>query len=245
MGAAIASGAVTKGVVAAESVVLSHLKTGLTMPQGVRLTRSNVEAVTGADLIVVAVKPWLLQEVLTELAPCIDPQRQTLISVVAGATFDTMSEWLGEHTPAMFRVIPNTAISVGRSVTFVAERGADEQQRAVVDAVFSALGVVYHIDEEQMGVATALASCGIAYALRYIEASMNAGVEAGIEPRMALDVVIETVRGAVEVLRSSGQQPNAEIARVTTPGGITLRGLEAMEQGGFSKAVAEGIKASK
>ena len=67
----------------------------------------------------------------------------------------------------------------------------------------------------------------------------------GIEPTMALDVVVETVQGAVEVLRSSGQQPKAEIARVTTPGGITLRGLEAMEQGGFSKAVADGIKASK
>jgi len=100
MGAAIASGVVTKGVVAAERVVVSHLKNGLSMPQGVRLTRDNVEAVEGADLIVVAVKPWLLQQVLTELAPYIEPQRQTLISVVAGTTFDPMRGGQGGQTPA-------------------------------------------------------------------------------------------------------------------------------------------------
>lgn len=245
MGAAIASGVVIGDIVAPERVVVSHLKSGIEMPQGVRLTRNNIEAVKGATVVVLAVKPWLLQEVVMELAPYLDVAHQTLVSVVAGVSFDTMTEWLGEQTPAMFRVIPNTAVSVGRGVTFVAERGANDTQREMVHSIFASLGVVYEVGEEQLGAFTALASCGIAYALRYIEASMKAGVDAGVEPSMALEVVVETVQGAVEVLRKGGQMPSDEIARVTTPGGITLRGLDAMEQGGFSKAVAEGIKASK
>ena len=247
MGAAIASGVVSGGIVAADRVVVSHLKSGQHLPEGVRTTRDNVEAVEGADLVVVAVKPWLLQEVLAELAPHIDPCSQAVVSVVAGVDFTTLAEWLSgaKSVPALFRVIPNTAVSVGRSVTFVAESGASDAQREIVGGVFGALGRVYNIREEQMQAATALASCGIAYALRYIDASCKAGVESGIEPQMALDVVMETVQGAVSVLRHSGASPQSEIDRVTTPGGITLRGLEAMERAGFSAAVAEGIKASK
>ncbi len=243
MGAAIASGAITKGVVAPQSVVVSHLKSGLRVPDGVALTHNNVEAIADAELIIVAVKPWLLQSVLEELAPHINPNKQYLASVVAGVDFDTMTEWLG-NAPALFRIIPNTAISVGHSVTFVAERNASYEQRTAINQLFSALGVVYEIDEQQMGLATAVASCGIAYALRYIEAASKAGADGGMEADKALGIVVETVKGAIEVLRQGGQTPEKEINRVTTPGGITLKGLEAMEQNGFSKAVAEGIKAS-
>lgn len=247
MGAAIASGIVTKGVLPAERVTVSHLKAGLTLPDGVHTTRNNVDAIAGADLVVVAVKPWLLQEVLAELTPHIDAERVAVASVVAGVDFATLGEWLttSKGVPALFRVIPNTAVSVGQSVTFVSHSGATAEQLDVVNHLFGALGVVYNIAEEQMQAATALASCGIAYALRYVDAASRAGVEAGIEPNMALDIVIETVQGALSVLRHSGASPQSEIDRVTTPGGITLRGLEAMERGGFSAAVAEGIKASK
>ncbi len=244
MGAAIASGVVSRGVVAPQSVVVSHLKSGLTLPQSVRTTRNNVEAIADADLIVVAVKPWLLQSVLEELAPHIQPNKQAIASVVAGVSFDTMTEWLGDNTPALFRIIPNTAISIGQSVTFIAKRNTTPEQRAAVNNIFAAMGVVYDVEESQMSLATALASCGIAYALRYIEAASNAGVEGGMEAEKALGIVLETVQGAVEVLRQGGQTPEYEIGRVTTPGGITLQGLEALEQNGFSKAVAEGIKAS-
>lgn len=247
MGAAIAAGVVSKGILSADRVTVSHLKAGLALPEGVHTTRNNIEAVEGADLVVVAVKPWLLQGVLDELAPHIDVERVAIVSVVAGVDFATLGEWLAgaKGVPALFRVIPNTAVSVGQSVTFVAHSGASDEQLGVVNQIFGALGVVYNIAEEQMQAATALASCGIAYALRYIDAASRAGVDVGIEPRMALDVVIETVQGALSVLRHSGASPQSEIDRVTTPGGITLRGLEAMEREGFSAAVAEGIKASK
>lgn len=247
MGAAIAAGIVSKGIAYADRVTVSHLKAGLALPAGVRTTRNNVEAIEGADLVVVAVKPWLLQSVLGELAPHIDARHSAVVSVVAGVDFATIGEWLAgaKGLPALFRVIPNTAVSVARSVTFVAHSGASDAQLELVNQIFGALGVVYNIAEEQMQAATALASCGIAYALRYIDAASRAGASVGIEPKMALDVVIETVQGALEVLRHSGASPQSEIDRVTTPGGITLRGLEAMERGGFSAAVAEGIKASK
>ena len=252
MGGAIAVGLADGNTINASDIVCTA-KSATTLQKikekipEVNTTQDNCEAIKGADIIVIAVKPWFVESVLGEIRESIDYERQMIVSVAAGVSFGQMKEYLGKKSeyPVMFRVIPNTAVSVGRSVTFVAESGASDAQREIVGGVFGALGRVYNIREEQMQAATALASCGIAYALRYIDASCKAGVESGIEPQMALDVVMETVQGAVSVLRHSGASPQSEIDRVTTPGGITLRGLEAMERAGFSAAVAEGIKASK
>lgn len=91
----------------------------------------------------------------------------------------------------------------------------------------------------------ALASCGIAYALRYVRAAMEGGIELGIPPQMAQTVVAQTLKGAAEILLRTGNHPEAEIDKVTTPGGITIKGLNAMEANGFTRAVIEGLKASK
>jgi pyrroline-5-carboxylate reductase len=95
-----------------------------------------------------------------------------------------------------------------------------------------------------MPAATSLASCGIAYAFRYIRAAMEGGVELGIRADEAKSIVMQTLRGAVDVLEASGAHPEAEIDRVTTPGGLTIRGLNAMEAAGFTHSVIEGLRAS-
>ena len=95
-----------------------------------------------------------------------------------------------------------------------------------------------------MGAATALCSCGTAYALRYIRAAVEGGVELGLYPDQAKAIVAQTVKGAADMLMTSGEHPEAEIDKVTTPGGITIKGLNRMEACGFSTAVIEGLKAS-
>lgn len=245
MGASIAAGIISKGIVKGDEVIVSHLKKGMSLPDSVRLTRDNIQAATGAEIIITAVKPWSMQQVLTEIAPVIDTRRQTVVSVAAGVKFSDMTEWLPAPAPALFRVVPNTAVAVGKSVTFIAQKGADEISMHRVSSIFEALGSVHKIQERQIEAATALASCGIAYALKYIQAATEGGVQMGMGQGEALEIVTETMAGALALLGKRGLTPKQEIDMVTTPGGITMRGLDAMEQGGFTQAVIAGLKASK
>lgn len=247
MGGAIADGLIRNNIVKACDVTVSHPRPWLSNAHpDMRTTRSNAEAASGADMVFIAVKPWLAEQVLDEIAPVINPARQIIASVAAGVTFDKIAAHLPKPTPVMFRIIPNTAIALGQSVTFIApSANATDEQIEMLHTIFRALGSVYATDEQHIGAVTALASCGTAYALRYLDASTKAGIEAGVPQKDALKIVLDTMKGALALLDVNGTTPQTEIDKVTTPGGITLRGLDAMERNGFSNAVAEGIKASK
>lgn len=107
------------------------------------------------------------------------------------------------------------------------------------------MGMAMSIKEELMMAGTVLASSGIAFALRYIRAASEGGVELGFYPDQAKEIVLKTVKGAVDLLLTHGSNPETEIDKVTTPGGITIRGLNKMEEEGFTSAVIKGLKASK
>ena len=123
--------------------------------------------------------------------------------------------------------------------------GASDEQVKSVSDIFSRLGSVMVIDENQMTACMALASCGIAYAMRYVRAASEGGVELGVKADLAKDIVLQTMQGAAALLQTTGAHPEAEIDKVTTPGGITIKGLNAMEAHGFTTSVIEGLKASK
>jgi pyrroline-5-carboxylate reductase len=106
------------------------------------------------------------------------------------------------------------------------------------------LGKAFLVPEAQLNAFMSLSSCGIAYAFRYIRAAMEGGVEMGIYPGVAKDVVIQTLRGAIDLLEANASHPEMEIDKVTTPGGITIKGLNEMEAHGFTNAVIKGLKAS-
>ena len=129
-------------------------------------------------------------------------------------------------------------------MTFISSARSTAERDNLLLAVFDELGKAMLIDESAMPAATSLASCGIAYAFRYIRAAMEGGVELGIRADEAKSIVMQTLRGAVDVLEASGAHPEAEIDRVTTPGGLTIRGLNAMEAAGFTHSVIEGLRAS-
>ena len=207
----------------------------------------NCEVAEIADIVILAVKPWKVQEVLEEIKPHLDYSRQAVASMVGGLGIAQLSEWLdkGDGTlPATYILIPNTAIATLSSMTFISSaRSTREQDERLVE-IFSELGEAMLIDESNMPAATSLASCGIAYALRYIRAAMEGGVELGFRADDAKHIVMQTLRGAVDILEANNSHPEAEIDRVTTPGGLTIKGLNAMEAAGFTHSVIEGLRAS-
>lgn len=213
----------------------------------VQITQSNVEAVRGADLVLLAVKPWKMEEVACELKPVLDYRTQMVASVTGGVGLADLSALFrhNDMLPPLFYVMPNTAVAVRQSMTFVAAQGASEEQTATVVDMFRLLGEAMLVEERLMDGGMALASCGIAFAMRYIRAAMEGGVELGFYPNEAKQIVMQTLSGAVELLRSTGSHPEAEIDRVTTPGGITIRGLNEMEHAGFTDSVIRGLRAAR
>lgn len=206
-------------------------------------TNDNRSAVSGADIVILAVKPWLIETVINEVKPVIDGRSQLLVSVAAGISTDRLTEYLGIAMP-VFMVIPNTAVSVGCGMTFMTSSGADELSRRTVLDLFKLTGDAMEVEERQMDACMALASCGIAYVMRYVRAATEGGVELGLYPVAAQHIMLQTMRGAAALLESTGNNPETEIDKVTTPGGLTIRGLNAMEEAGFTASVIKGLRAS-
>ncbi len=214
--------------------------------KGINTHRSNVEIAQLTDVIIVAVKPWLVATVAEEIKSHIDYNRQIVVSVAAGVDLQQLSAFF-EHNnqiPTLFRMIPNTAIAIGKGVLTIAHSNATAEQLATVKGIFAELGEVFVVPEAQLNAFMSLSSCGIAYAFRYIRAAVEGAVEMGIPSDVAQQVVAQTVIGAAELLHANASHPEAEIDRVTTPGGITIKGLNEMEAHGFSNAVIKGLKAS-
>lgn len=213
--------------------------------QGASVTTDNKTAADGADIVIIAVKPWLVEQVVNELKPVLNYTRQTVITVAAGISGSQFTAWLkkDDAVPQTFIVIPNTAIAVLASMTFIVPVNATADTTAIVKALFDNVGQTMVTDERHLSAGMTLASCGIAYAMRYVRAAAEGGVELGFKADMAKDIVLQTLKGAVDLLQANGNHPEAEIDKVCTPGGLTIRGLNEMEHAGFTSAVIRGLKA--
>ena len=212
--------------------------------QGIRTMTDNAQAAKEADIVFVCVKPWLVEQVLTGIKNALDPQKQILVVIAAGVKSQSIKEWLGEQCPPLFLCIPNIAIAQLASMTFLVPCGAVAQhQTETVKTIFDQMGKTVITDENHLAAGTTLASCGIAYAMRYIRAASEGGVELGFKADDAKHIVMQTVLGAVKLLEASGLHPEAAIDLVTTPGGVTIKGLNEMEHAGFTSAVIRGLKA--
>ena len=215
--------------------------------RGASVTTDNKAATHGADIVTLFVKPWLVEKVLTEIRSELDYKHQLLIVCAAGITSEQVKGWLdkGNGTlPAYFFIMPNTAIAVRQSMTFIVPFGATEGETQAVKDIFDDLGATYITEERLLSAGSALAGCGIAFAMRYIRAASEGGVQVGFRAKEAQEIVQQTMKGAVELLKARGTHPEEEIDKVTTPGGYTIRGLNEMEHSGFTSAVINGIKAA-
>lgn len=204
---------------------------------------SDYSSLDTADVVILGIKPWLVEEVIKEHHDKLLKGNKLIISVAALISLEELTHWTSPSTP-VFRVVPNTAIAVKQSMTYITSANATKEQEKIVFDIFSELGKAEIIGERTILAVTAVTSCGIAFAFRYIRAAMEGGVELGMYPNQAKEAVMQTLRGAVELLEANGSHPEAEIDKVTTAGGITIKGLNEMEHNGFTSAVIKGLKAS-
>lgn len=248
MGGAIALGLANSGIITPENITVINRRQEIA--DKLKEANCNLQAVVGqyeliaeADVVIMAIKPWLLENFLKQYKSFLTNPKQLLVSVAAGISLEQLENWTISGKP-VFRIIPNTAIALRQSMTFVASKNADKKQLDTIVELFAELGKVEVIDEKIFSAATSLGSCGIAYAFRYIRAAMEGGVEMGLYPNQAKHIVMQTLRGAVELLEANDTHPEQEIDKVTTAGGITIKGLNKMEHAGFTSAVIKGLKAS-
>jgi len=211
--------------------------------KGVRITNDNVVAIRDSNLIVIAVKPYNIIEVLEEIRDYLNPEKHVLISVTAGTSLGQIQDVIGVSMP-VFRAMPNISASVGRSVTCICHNTEGKKDVDSVKSLFDNFGTTMTIDEELMQSATILGACGIAYVLRFIRAMIQGGIQIGFDAKTASAIVNQTVKGAAELLIERKEHPEFEIDKVTTPKGCTIVGLNEMEHNGFSSSLIKGIVAS-
>ncbi len=246
VGQALARGWAAAGRFAPGEIAITRRqadKLGELADAGFRVTADNRAATREARQIVVAVQPQQLQALLQDIQPMLDPQRHTLVSVASGVRIEQIRALIGEGVPIV-RAMPNTAISIGESMTCLAAlpEHADALQQA--RTLFESVGITLQINESMMEAATALCACGTAFFLRSIRAASQGGIEIGFHPEEALLMAAQTAKGAAGLLLREGSHPEAEIDRVTTPRGCTIAGLNEMEHRGFSSALIKGILTS-
>ncbi len=209
---------------------------------GINVHSDNELAIQEADIIILAVKPKMLDQILVEAKPLLSMEK-IVISVATGIKLEHMQAIIGDGVP-LFRAMPNTAISIRESMTCVATANGSAEQTQEVIEIFNQMGQAIQIHEDLMDAATVLAACGIAYALRFIRAASQGGIEIGFDAATAEKIASQTVRGAAGLLVKGGMHPEQEIDKVTTPAGITIVGLNEMEHQGFSSSLIKGIKTS-
>ncbi|MCM1312717.1 MAG: pyrroline-5-carboxylate reductase [Bacteroides sp.] len=247
-----------------------------------RVSLNNAEAVKDADVVVLAVKPWLVDDVVEEIKDSLDYGRQIIVSVAAGISTEhlikSFERKLGHDTeydyadksvedepfsgnlsggyyeklenehrrgvPPIFYVMPNIAAEYGESMTFIsAARGVSAENLQKVESLFRIVGEVQVCEERLMDAGMMMAGCGIAYVMRYLRAQMEGGVEMGFYPKDALRIALQTMQGAVALLKETGMHPEAAIDKVTTPGGVTIKGLNELDHANFNSAVIRSLKA--
>jgi pyrroline-5-carboxylate reductase len=245
MGSAIAVGLIKSGFMKPADIIATDRKES-TLDEmkklGVTVANENLNAAKVADVVLLAVKPYHIAQVIEEIKPALTSEK-ILISIVAGVGINELGEMAGKNLP-IFRVMPNTAIALQESLTCISSNENTAPHKKYVIEMFDNLGKTIEIGEELMAAATVLSSCGIAYALRYIRAAMQGGIEIGFGAEMAQFITAQTVKGATELILQSGNHPEREIDKVTTPMGITITGLNEMEHKGFSSSLIQGVLAS-
>ena len=252
MGEALIKGLLAANLVPAEAihatdVRLERLKE-LDRQYGIQVSSDNAELVRRADIVILAVKPQIMDAVLTEIAPAVT-RRKLLISIAAGVSTAKIRAVL--HKDArLIRVMPNTPALVLEGVTAVAKaEGLEPDDLETAGEIFSAVGRVVVLGEELMDAVTGLSGSGPAYIAVVIESLADGGVRMGLDRITAMTLATQTVLGAATLLRETGLHPGAVKDMVCSPGGTSIAGIAALEEGGirttFIKAVERATQRSR
>lgn len=247
MGEALAKGLIEATVVGAQDICVSDVSDErhavLSRRYGVKVTHDNAEAVHGADVVVLAVKPQHIDEVLEELSSVIT-EEQLVISIAAGVRTERISDRLGRGVPVV-RAMPNTAARIGKAMTAVsAGRFAGDEHLAMATQLLSCIGDVLVIDEKLQNSAVAINGSGPAYFYLFVESLIAAGTAHGLSAADAGTLAVRTMEGSAAMLKETGKSPRALIEEVASPGGTTVAALEAFEAAGLKSAVSSAVDAA-
>lgn len=245
LGSSIAQGILEAKLTDAENLTITrrriHLLENL-KNAGVIVTTDNESAVKGADLVILAVKPHQVSGLLEKVASTIELDKPIVVSVITGVSTAQLNEALpGIH---IVRAMPNTAIALRESMTCISGNGKSKDSEDKIKAFFDQLGEAIVVNEELMGAATVIGACGVAFALRFMRAMSQGGIEIGFGADVSQLITAQTIKGATRLILESNNHPEKEIDRVTTPMGVTISGLNEMEHQGFSSAVIKGLLTS-
>ncbi|MEZ5071471.1 MAG: pyrroline-5-carboxylate reductase [Bacteroidales bacterium] len=240
IGCALAKGFKKYAKIDPSHILLSRKKSSLlsSYKEHGFVVADNLTLARECGVVVLSVLPGQAEEVVREIAPELAKGKKILVSVVSAVSLNELESWTGGTLPVV-RIMPNTAAEYGASMTCIA--GKDEEAVARVNALLAPMGQTMVIKEQLMPAATIMAACGIAFFLRYIRAVSQGGIQIGFHAEEAGLLAAQTARGAAELLMQTGNHPEEEIDRVTTPMGCTIAGLNEMEHHGLSSAMIKGI----
>ena len=254
MGTALVQGILRAGVATAEAITVADALPAalerLRGDTGVTTTTDNAAAVRGASVVVVALKPQVVPTALPLLAEQIVPG-QTVLSIAAGISTERLLQLLQPESEGdaaavhVVRAMPNTPALIGEGMAAVCPgRHATEEDMVRAERVLSAVGRVVRVDESQMDAVTGLSGSGPGYVYTVIEALADGGVKMGLPKALALTLAAQTVLGAAQMVRETGEHPAVLRDRVTSPGGTTIAGLCAAEARGLRSALMSAVEAA-
>ncbi len=247
MAEAIVAGLLRGQLVEPAQIVASHprpeRREELAAQHGIRVVSSNVEAVHGADVILLAIKPQMLKRVGAELRPFLR-DGQLVLSVLAGATTRALMSSLGHDQ--VVRSMPNTPARLGKGITvWYATPAVTADQRAQAAALLSALGAQIEVDDEKfVAMATAVSGTGPTYVFLVMEALIDAAVHLGFSRQVAHDLVVETLEGSTLFAKQSKMHPAELRNMVTSPGGTSAAALHELESGRLRTVLSEAVWAA-
>jgi len=210
---------------------------------GVKGISDNKKGVKEADIIILSIKPQIMANVLTEISSLLNPS-QEIISIAAGITTKFIESKLLKEIPVI-RVMPNTPALVGHGVAGICKgRYAKDEDLEIAKVIFEAVGKVVIVKEGLMDAVTSLSGCGPAYIFTLVEVLTCAGVSLGLPRDISLTLTLETVAGAVKMLKETNQHPAVLRDKVTSPGGATIVALNVLEERGIRAAFLQAVSAA-
>ncbi len=210
--------------------------------KNVFLGTDNLEAVKNSEVLIFAVQPRHFEKILKDIQPILT-ENQVIISTITGFSIQKIEDTIGEKNNIL-RAMPNTAIAVGKSMTCICSNSHANGHVKIATSIFNVLGNTLVIPENQMQAATVVCASGIAFWMRLIRATTQAAIQLGFDAKEAQELAMFTSEGAANLLITSGNHPEEEIDKVTTPKGCTIEGLNEMEHKGLSAALIQGMVAS-
>ena len=243
MGSAILNGILQKNLVTPDDIYVSrkHPENAKSYAsQGVHVFCSNIDVAKAADILLLAVKPNILESVLEEIRGALT-DHHLLISIAAGWPPERLLSVVPEHVSCVC-VMPNVPASVGAGCTILNEKGRyTPEQMDVVRQIFNSVGTTALVEDRYYSVCGALTGCSPAFVFEFIEALCDAAVLSGIPKPLALSLTAEMLSGSAQMALKTGAHPGALKDRVCSPGGTTIEGIRALHEQGFHAAVMEAL----